>query len=236
MIDILDFYILGNPIETEIGECRFLTVKEYPTFLSDLQLMSMSKNEIIYNMYKVDKTGVNQEVLSKLEKLSLFEIVLTIPELLNAYSKLFTEVFDNKEILHLINENNFSYFRNLIMKMNAQTEEYINPNPEIQYHLERSKRVKSQTGEYITFGDVVVSVAVGAKMTFRELNDWTIYQLYMAYQSIGNYKKYDTSTLFATVDPKAKIESWAKHIDLFKVDDHSMTMEEFKQTAKIIED
>lgn len=235
MMDILDFYVLGNPIETDLGECRFLTVKEYPKFLSDLQLLSMSKNEIIYNMYKADKQGVNSEFLSKLEKLSLFDVVLTIPDLLNAYSNLFVEVFKNKEILHLINEKNFTYYRNLIMKMNAQKEEYINPNPEIQYHLDRSKRVKSQAGEYTTFGDIVIAVAIGAKVDFRQLNNWTIYQLYMAYHSIGNYKNYETSTLFATVDPKAKIESWAKHIDLFKVDDHSITMEEFKQTAKIIE-
>ena len=235
MIDIIDFYVLGNPIDTEIGECRFLKVKEYPTHLNNLRLISMSKPEIIYTFYKLNKDGVYDELLKQLEEESFYKIIATLPDYKEAYFHIFTEVFGGTEPLEKINEKNFDYYRNLVMKMNAQNEEYVNPNPEIQYHLDRSKRVKSQSGEYTSFGDIVVSVVVGANVSFTEINEWTIYQLYMAYHSIGNFKSYDSSTLFATVVPKQKIESWGKHIDLFKTDDHSITMEEFKKTAKIIE-
>jgi hypothetical protein len=45
MMDIKEFYILGLPIETEIGKCHFLKVKEYPDYFMDLQIVSMTKDQ-----------------------------------------------------------------------------------------------------------------------------------------------------------------------------------------------
>ncbi len=42
MID-MEFFITGEPISTELGECRFIKVKEYGQLANYLRLIKMSK-------------------------------------------------------------------------------------------------------------------------------------------------------------------------------------------------
>lgn len=233
MSDVPEFYILGLPIETEVGFCHFFKVKDYPNYFYDLQIFSWSKDELIYKYTEINKDGSLNEFISQLRNLTLFEIVTSITELQTAYYNVFSKAFkdnDVTEVLEKINNENFSYLRNLIMKMNVLKEEKINPNPEIQRHLERSKRVKAKEAEKITFADIVSSVVGFNGLSYADLNEFTIYQLYMTYYRIAQIKNYDTSTLFATVSTeKISIENWSKHIDLFEEEQHTLTYDQFKK-------
>lgn len=232
MLDISAFYILGLPIQTEIGECRFIKVREYPDFFSDLQIASFSKDQIIFKYSEINKNGKLDNDIATMKNLPLYQIILRFPEFSNAYFKLFTKVFDGEETLSLITEENFDYYRSLILKMNCQKEEKINPNPEIQRALERSRRVKSQDSDGLEFADIVSSVVGYNGLSYYDINEFTIYQLYMTFYRISSIKSYDTNTLYQTVShEKMKIENWSKHINLFEEENHSITKEEMKNKS-----
>jgi len=232
MKDIKDFYILGLPIETEIGLVRFLKVKEYPDYHGDLQLMSLNKNNLIYNLSKTNKSGSNTELINLIrQEDSFFKTVVSIPELSLAYARVFERVFVEDDVIPKLTEDNFDYYRKLVLVMNCNKEEIVNPNPEIQRAIERSKRVKSQEGESLHFSDIVTSVVGFNGLSYADINEFTIYQLYMTFHRIGQFKNYDTTTLFKTAFEKVDIDSWSKHIDLFAEEKHFVTEQQFKKSV-----
>lgn len=232
--DIEDFYILGLPIETRIGYCYFLKVKDYPHLQRDIQLVSWTKLHFI-NEFSKDKA--NQELVETLKKMSLLEIVLAIPEITSVYSKVFTYFFKNEQAFRLIeNEKEFKYLRSLILRLSCIKEEEINPNPEIQRTIERSRRIKAQEGESLTFTDIVTSVSAIKGVGYEEICEMTLYQLYMDFHRIAQDKSYQASTLFATVAEKVDIESWSKSITLFEEEKYGLTRNEFSQIAGTIKD
>lgn len=230
MINIKDFYTTGLPIDTEIGKCEFLKVKDYPDLFMDLQTIGMSKLQIIHKHMEINKDGSITEFINELNKHSLYEIMISIPQLTQAYYKVFIKVFGDEETVGDIHEKNFDNIRNLIMDMNCIKEEKINPNPEIQRAIERSRRVKALDGEKLTFADMSSSIVAYSGKSYNDLNEMTIYQFHMTYHRIAQIKNYDTSTLFATVSAdNINIESWSKHIDLFAEEKHAMSENEFKR-------
>lgn len=231
MMDIKEFYILGLPIETEIGKCHFLKVKEYPDYFMDLQIVSMTKDQLIYKYSDMNKGGVLNELIEELQRLPLFEIVLGLPELRQSYFKLFDKVFNSEDVFFQITLDKFDYYRKLVMTMNCMKEEIINPNPEIQKAIERSKRVKRMESDNTEFADIVTSCSLYG-LPYEKINEYTIYQLYMTYYRIAQFKNYDTTTLFSTVSTeKIKIDSWSKHINLFEEEKHFVTYDQFKKNT-----
>lgn len=232
MLNIKEFYTTGLPIETDIGLCHFIKIKDYPTCFMDLQIIGMSKNEIINKYSQLNKDGSLNEFLNELNKHDLFEISTIIPEIQIAYYNIFLKVFLDEEVLLKITPENFNSIRLLIMEMNCIKEEEINPNPEIQKAIERSKRVKNQNNEKLTFSDISSSIVAFTGKSYEDINEMTIYQFYITYHRIARFKNYDTSTLFATVsNEKVNIESWSKHIDLFTEEKHAISHDEFKKTT-----
>lgn len=232
MLNIKEFYITGLPIKTEIGDCEFLKVKDYPTYLLDIQTIALGKSRIINMFNELNKDGSLSNLINKLNTYNLFEIVEVIPDIYNSYNSIFMRVFGSEDIVKNINSENFDSIRNLILDMNCIKVEEINPNQEIQRAIERSKRVKNREGENLTFEDMSSSIVAFSGKSYSDLNEMTIYQFYMTYFRIAQIKNYDTSTLFATVSSeKINIESWSKHIDLFAEEKHSISHDEFKKTT-----
>ncbi|MEW5569598.1 hypothetical protein [Rossellomorea marisflavi] len=229
-----DFFILDSPIETDIGKCHFIKVRDFPTMAQSLNLFSWSKSQIIYNFSKANKDGSLTPLINELKPLKLFAIVRTVGDLNDAYTNVFKKVLGEDTDLEKIDEKNFDNLRKLIMKMNCLREEKINPNPEIQKAIERSKRVKQkQNGDSPDFGDMASSIVSLSSNSYEDLANMTLYQFHMTYYRIAQIKAYDTSTLFATVpsEGKKEIEDWSKHIDLFKEDSHFVTESQFKSTT-----
>ena len=227
-----DTFITGEPIETAIGDCRFFTVREYRKVVSDLSMMSLSKDHIINLMCREkNPTPEYRALVNHLMNCSLYDIVQQLPEFKEAYDRIFMLAFPNGGY-EKINAGTFPKIRELILKMNCVTEEKVNPNPEIQAAIERSKRAKSLDGGDLKFSDLVSSVAMHSGIPYREINNFTIHQLYMSFHRISNLKNYDTTTLFATVPgSKIKIDSWNKHIDLYEEAKFAVDYEEFKKNT-----
>lgn len=234
MINLEEFYILGLPIETERGDCHFIKVMDYPKFILDLETMVLTKAHIINRLSKFNADHSLDEVIKVFNQQPLYEIIIHVPEMAHSYQNVFKHVFQNEEVFSSITVDEFDSYRQLILKMNCMKEEKINPNPEIQMWIEKSKRAKQQEGGTLTFSDIVTSVVGFNGLSYRDINEMTIFQLYMTFYRINQIKGYDTSTLFATVAEKVKVESWCKHIDLFEEESHGISREEFEKKSQSI--
>lgn len=227
MNQIESFFILGNSVETELGKIDFLKVKDYPTFFEHLVIVSFNKYRVAYNLAENDKSKDIQSLIESYQDKTLYDLVSEMPELQIAYSQLFLHLFEDEDILSKVNRENFEDIRHLIMRMNYIRENKASSNPELQKWKDRSQRAK-QDEDAPNFADVVSSVAAFSSKSFEMINEMTLYQLYYLFHSIGNFKAYDTSTLFATVSSeKIDIQSWCKHIELYEEDDHSISKGQF---------
>lgn len=233
MMNFEEFYILGEPIDTEIGRIKFIKIKDYPQYFMDLKTIGMTKLEIIHRYSELNKDGRLDEWIGEIKRLSLFELSTSLPELRQAYFNIFLKVLDSEEKIGLIDEDNFEDYRKLIMKMNFVKEENINPNPEIQRAIERSKRLKAKNQEKLTFADMCSSIVVNSGKSYDDIGNWTIYQFYMTFYRIGQFKNFDTTSLFATVptEKPVDIESWSKHIDLYEEENHFISESQFKKNT-----
>ena len=215
--------ILGEPIETDVGKLHHLTVSDYIKFSTEIQLLSMSKLEIIYQFQMDNKQGTHDKLIKVLDKSSLWDIVQILPDFTEAYEIIFAKVFTDEDVMEKISEENFYDIREQIMRMNVIKEEPINPNPEIQKAWDRSKRVKAEMAEKVTVEDMITSVSVFADRPYDMIRGMTVYQFMMDYQRIAAAFDYQTAILFSTVSTdKIKIESWSRHIDLFQQDKHEL--------------
>lgn len=235
MFDLKEFYILGLPIETELGELHFVKIKDMPMFAQYQNILTISKDKIIYLFLGFDEkkdiwTSDWQNKFKEFkDNILLYDLIIQIQELHDLYIKLFDYLFKTKNIFQQVTRDNFNYYRNLIMKMNCINEEEFNPNPEIRKWQEKSKRAK-QDGKPIEFQDMISSVVVGTGLTYEQVCEMTLYQFYTTFRRLSAFKEYDTSTLFATVSTeKIKIEQWCKNIDLFEVDKSGYTREEYNK-------
>lgn len=232
MNDLRDFYILGLPIETSIGECHFIKIKDYYKFAQYLNLVRMSRDEIAYSLFSANQTESSKEV----KKLTLFEVVTQLPLFTEAYHKVLSKMFNDEGILEKVTHENFTEIRKLILDMNLLKEEKINPNPIIQKAIERSKRLKSLESSELNLTNMISSIVAFGSSDYEKIVNWTIYQVYMTFLRIALLKKYDTSTLFATVDPDhaKNIEDWSKDIEIFEDDNHTLSKKEAENISKMI--
>lgn len=237
-INSLDYdkniFIFGETVQTRFGLVRFLTYREFLSYTNEISLISQNTLHIYYNFKnQIGKHADTETVdaLKELKKSELLEIVLSTQQLLNAYLKIFQLVFDGNEDMQLTqlfdSNENFHFIRSLIMDMNVVTEDKVSENEEIQRAIERSRRVKQQDSQEQTFVDIVTSIVASTSNSFEDVCRMNVFQVYAVYARVGAIYNYQTSTLFATVAEKVNIESWNKHIDLFKKEDDVISKNEF---------
>ena len=232
-----NLFIFGESVQTEFGEVRFLTYREFLQNSSELQLISQNTLHIYYyykNQLKaVGASASDMEQLKEIKNVDLYEIVLSTQQILNAYLKIFRLAFDRNDNVPLekilSNPESFHFIRKLIMDMNVLTEEKVSPNEEIQSAIERSKRVKQDNSQEQSFVDIVTSIVASTNNSFEDVCNMNVFQVYAIYARVGAIFNYQTTTLFATVAEKVNIESWNKHIDLFKDEDDSLSRDEFSK-------
>ncbi|WP_270574313.1 hypothetical protein [Bacillus glycinifermentans] len=232
-----ELFILGIPVDTPIGKCHFLKMKDYNDYAAYLNLLKMSKNEIVYRYSQLNKNGELNELIEEMKKLPLLDIVNQLPNFNEAYSEVFQKVFQNEDIFELIDQDNFTSIRKLIIEMHCLKEEKISPNPEVQRRIEQSKRLKRQEQELLEVYDMISSIMAFTGVPYKEIAEMTMYQMYMTFYRIDRIKDYDTSILFATVSPEAgkNIKHWSEHVDLFEEESHALTDEQVKNLKRLFQ-
>ncbi|MED1123316.1 hypothetical protein [Bacillus atrophaeus] len=236
MNDFKDFFFLGKPINTEIGELDFIRLKEYPDYISALNMMKMSKKEIIREHSKFNEDGSLDALIIELKKRSLFDIVHSLlPEFSEAYFKVLSRVVKDPESLQTIDKKIFNNIRKLILDMHCLTEDKIIDNAELQEFHDISKTLKQQDSQN-DLKDIASCVAAFNGYTYEEISEMTMYQLYLSYYRMSEVMNYNTSTLFATVSPDVKVGDWSNHVDLYKEETYHLDSKEAKNIEKLFGD
>ncbi|WP_437132668.1 hypothetical protein [Bacillus atrophaeus] len=236
MNDFKDFFFLGKPINTEIGELDFIRLKEYPDYISALNMMKMSKKEIIREHSKFNEDGSLDALIIELKKRSLFDIVHSLlPEFSEAYFKVLSRVVKDTESLQTIDKKIFNNIRKLILDMHCLTEDKIIDNAELQEFHDISKTLKQQDSQN-DLKDIASCVAAFNGYTYEEISEMTMYQLYLSYYRMSEVMNYNTSTLFATVSPDVKVGDWSNHVDLYKEETYHLDSKEAKNIEKLFGD
>lgn len=225
MQNIKDLYILGMPIETPIGEFRFLKVHEFPKFIIYTPYIQLYKFEIINKIKEFDKTLA--EVLNQVEFIEIIRIMKDFNELYSVFKELFTWVVNEDAFDKIKTDEEFNFYKKLIMIMNGGRIEEKSPNPEIQYFNELKKLYNARKSDSVSFESIVSSVWA---YTGQNPFNLTIYQLYCLFTRISQIKAYDTTTLYSTISSEVKVEPWYNHIDMFEEEKKQMiSMDELKQ-------
>ncbi|MCY8466873.1 hypothetical protein [Bacillus atrophaeus] len=236
MNEFKDFFFLGKPINTEIGELDFIRLKEYPDYISALNMMKMSKKEIIREHSKFNEDGSLDALIIELKKRSLFDIVHSLlPEFSEAYFKVLSRVVKDPESLQTIDKKIFNNIRKLILDMHCLTEDKIIDNAELQEFHDISKTLKQQDSQN-DLKDIASCVAAFNGYTYEEISEMTMYQLYLSYYRMSEVMNYNTSTLFATVSPDVKVGDWSNHVDLYKEETYHLDSKEAKNIEKLFGD
>lgn len=226
MLNAKELYILGQPIETEIGKLHFVKVKDYPKLLRYVPYLDVEKLDILKAVAKIDR-GIAQSI-KDVPFLTLIKELREVFEIYDMYEEMFLFLFKEDTFDKIQNEEELDYYKKLIRKMNSLPYEEKNPNPEIQYFIDLKKQLEKQKSNGgLTFEAIYTSVWT---MLGQCPDDMTIYQMYALFSRIGQFKNYDTTTLYNTASGQVKIDPWYKHIDLME-EEKKTTLEEFSRNA-----
>lgn len=225
MQDIKEFYILCEPIETRIGKIRFFKVKEYLALLPYIQLIYLEKKDII--------KFILPEYKEHFEKMPLLEIIKFFNHdnynLYKSFKDLFKLCF-NEDVFDLVEDDQeLQYYLDLIKKINCLNYEKPTFNPEIEKFNKFKRFFQKKNNDSINFEAVYTSVWLGSGTKPDEMY---IYEMYALFYRLGQFKNYNTTTLFATVSKDVKIESWYKAIDLTGFKDKKLSLKEFEEKSK----
>lgn len=228
-----EFYSLGLPVETEIGVCHHMLVRDYPKFYPDLAIISKPALFFIQEV-KADneKNGNLTELqLKEFDSYSLIDFVATFDSIQNSYKRVFDHMFQDNDVINKIEtEEQFEQIRTIVLDLSYTLEEYINPNPIIQRSIERSKRLKAAEKGKLTFNDVVSAVSVVSGKTYQEIVDMTVFQLYLDFKRIDTYLENISGVILtAGVKEQIKHRDWSDHIDMYEQDKHALTRDQLGQ-------
>ena len=218
-------FITKSPVETEYGIFRFLTIEEYIDYQESLSLISLGTLNLYYSYKQILKNPTQEEkdFLKVFKDTPLRQVVLQDMSLLNKYLELIDRIIVFKEdfdIGHVFSTDEiFMDMRKIIMDMNSVKEEKAFYNEELQVGLDRKKKMQlSKSGESVTIEDIITCLATMTTNSLEQVMNMTVYQAQAMYQRIAVIEDYKANVIFATVDNDRKVESWSKHIDMFKED------------------
>lgn len=229
MENIKELYVISQPIETPLGKLKFLKVKDYPRFMEYISYLKLTKSEILGKIIRISK-----ESAKFLENKSFVEIIHLLKphtELFDVFKELFTWVFDNENAFEsIVTDEEFDYYRELILNSNGINFDRPNPNAEIE-HFNNLKRQydKAKQGGEITLEAIITSVWLYIGTNPEEL---TIYQLYALFNRIAKFQNHSEGVIYNSVTGEVKVEGWYEHVELFK-DEHKgkETLEEFSKSV-----
>lgn len=187
--DFMQLFGTGQPVKTPIGDCHFIKIKEYVDFSSDLQLMADSKDKIAESMRQVLKDKLDtQDIEEMVSGRNLFQLILMHPLYFEAYQSIFIKIFNDKEIMSQISNENFMELRSLVLKMHLINEDKKSPNSEIEELNQISKELKSSDNG-ADLSDMISVVVVMTGIDYSAINEWSLYQLYLTYHRILKKRK-----------------------------------------------
>jgi hypothetical protein len=230
MENIKEFYVLGQPIETDIGLAHFIKLKEYPEFIKYSPYLNLEKFEIINLIKELDVDIAKQ--LNDVPFVNIIKELKSVMEVYEMYKKLFMLVFKDDVFDNIENDEQLEFYKILIRQMNCVVYEKKNPNPEIERFNQLKKMYnKSKSDGEISLESMITSVWLSLG---SDVFDLTVYQIYALFNRVSQFKNYDTTTLYNSVSGEVKIDGWYKHIEMIENKDEGISIDDFSNYANKI--
>lgn len=235
---IKEYFVQMKNFETEIGTLHFITVEEYLDFIMSYgTFVQLDKIDLISNLNDLYQDFPELELLlyhAKKEETELFDIIMLSKSfnmgLYEGYRQMFEHLF-HEDVFHLITTSEeFEYYMDLIKETNSFNNEKPNPNPEIERRNKLRRFLEQSKGNDITFEAMYTSVWLAIKQDPNELT-WLLFE--KLFQRFGQFKNFDTTTLFATVSAESKIEPWYKNLNIEKEKQYIDESEIIKSQKKL---
>ena len=215
-------HIFAKPEFIEgIGNVYPIKLKNYDEFQECSNLLYISKSNfkecdipllgLIF--MSAEQLGVKeQDLIISFEK--LFSLVLRTPVKLKSNEEMFW--FEVDETSN-INFYNYDVICSTIMKQNLLFAPKIYKDPLVQEWANKVLESRSKNSVKITIEDFITTVKNFGGLTYEQIMEQTIYQLYSDFYRIGKMKEYEKSCLFATVSVEPiSIEHFAQNLDIWK--------------------
>lgn len=208
--------VTDNAFELYLNPIR---LKDYDEFAQSSFLLHISKNHFAEMDYP----------LLLLIFMSADYLKLTEEEVVTNFEKLFSLV-TNKEVnfyyqestntggflvdqKFFITPDNYDSIRKIIMNQNLMFEQKVYKNKKVQEWANKVWEAK-QKKNTISLEDIITTVSVYKGVTYNQIMDQTLYQLYADFYRIRKMKKYDSDIIFRSVSDNITIEDFAETIDL----------------------
>ena len=221
-------HIFAQPEHIEgIGDIYPIKLKDYDKFQECSNLLYISKKH--FQECDIPLLGL---IFMSAEQLGIKE-----EDLILSFEKLFSLVLRKTISLHSNNENfwfqdkiesemkyntiinffNYDELRTIIMKQNLIFEPKVYKDPLVQEWANKVLESRSKNSVKITIEDFITTVKNFGGLTYEQLMEQTIYQLYADFYRIGKFKQFEQTSLFATVSmEKISIEHFAQSLDMWK--------------------
>lgn len=237
--------IFGQPIETYYGRARFYTYTEFLERQIELNYISTT---ILGFYYAIRRELIKQKAtkedlieLKKMQEVELFDFVRITPFILEAYKKIFHEVFElpeeeqgkylDTDFYITMDKEDFYNMRDIVMRINLLKEEVMSPSPRVQDRFDREKeRKRREAGEGATIETVLSTLTLFTGKDYQELGEMTAYQILNTYQRVHAFGEFFITTLFKTAGAEVDIAMWDKNHTMLEENKPSgMTATEFNK-------
>lgn len=159
------------------------------------------------------------------------QLRLTFEEMVEKFTDLFS-LITRKEVqfisvdgvegflvgnVNLISVQNYEPIRAIIMKQNLMFEQKVYKDPIVQEWANKVLMARQKNSTNISIEDFITTVKNYDGLTYEQIQEQTIYQLYADFYRVGKIMEFQQSSLFATVSSeKITIRHFAENIDIFK--------------------
>jgi len=214
-------YIFAQPEFIDgVGNVYPIQLRNYNEFQSCSKILYVSKNHfsnidiplLTLIFISAEYLGFTNKELADVFK-RLFSLVLRESVKIRTNNNLlWYEVGNNGKIDAI----NYDIVRSIIMRQNLLFEQKVYKNPKVQEWANKALEARVKNAPKISIEDMVTTVSVYKGVGYKELMDYTLYQLYADLYRIKKIKRYDADVIFRSVSDKITIEDFAEQIDLFR--------------------
>lgn len=196
-ISVGDYKKLQNYIQYLIFSEKHLNLTKEAKLLNGIIVMiAGSKCKDANNLIEL-----NEKIFIVLEEMAQLFSLLTKKNIIYIADKDGYIFKDNEETVN-INNCNFDILRKIVLKMCLIKEPKIFKDKITQKWYEKALIAKRSKSPDIQFEDILITVSQDMKMSYEEIKNLNIFQLYSYYYRINHVENYKAITIFRTCSSK----------------------------------
>lgn len=236
-----ELFILGEPIETDIGDARFFAVRDMH-ILEKYRLMFQFNKHRLLEFLRFQNREAYEYYRIIFEDIDYISMIYAFGD--EAFKDtMFSEIYEaNREIFKyvfgydvfeeiMLTQEEYNYYFELIAEMNRITPHTVNPNPRIRQRDAARQYIASSQGDSVSTQGMISSVAL--VMGFSEVRELTIYQLEEMFGRMTKFDQYMVTRIGSFISSETDVISWAGDIKKEENAQKTITDKDLQQTKAV---